>query len=245
MHDALDTVSRECFRSFAALPNAELIDGHGAFGVISDVPLTFFNGIATANAPVIPSVIDVFRRRGRAFRWWVRDGLGAELVAHGMRFGWDSTGMTANLTRMPETAPPPGLQIVQVRDVRAMADWALVLTTVFGRPAPERETWLSAFGALGLDGGQWAHFVGYTGGTPVATTSLLVAGELAGVYHVATMKEARGRGFGSAVTRAALEHARDRGAREAALQSSEMAVSVYRGLGFVERGTLSMYDWVP
>lgn len=244
MDDTLDTISRECFRSFAALPDADLVDAHGAFGVTTGVPLTFFNGIATAHAPDVAAVVEIFRRRGRAFRWWVRDGLGPELLANGLRFGWDSTGMTADLARMPDTPVPAELRIARVRDVAAMEEWALVLTTVFGRPPEHRPLWLSGFLPLGFDD-QWAHFVGYVDHVPVATTSVLVAGELAGIYHVATMNEARGRGFGSAVTRAALDYARDRGAREAALQSSPMAVNVYRGVGFVERGTLSMYEWVP
>lgn len=74
---------------------------------------------------------------------------------------------------------------------------------------------------------------------------MLLGGEVAGIYHVATLSSARGRGFGSALTHAALLHAVERGAREAALQSSELGLSVYRSLGFREHCALSMYDWRP
>jgi len=242
MYDALDTISRECFRSFAVLPNARLIDEHGAFGVMTDVPMTFFNGIATVHTPSIDGIIDVFRSRNRAFRWWVRDGLGSELLAHGLRFAYDSPGMTADLTRLPETVLPPELAIVQVRDRRGMAEWAYVLTTVFERPASEAELWVDAFDTIGFDG-NWDHFVGYVDGAPVATASVLSCGDVAGIYDVGTLTSVRGRGFGSAITRAALDHARDRGATEGALQSSEKGLRVYQSLGFETRAMLSMYTW--
>jgi ribosomal protein S18 acetylase RimI-like enzyme len=56
---------------------------------------------------------------------------------------------------------------------------------------------------------------------------------------------ARGRGIGSAVTRAAMSFARDAGATHAALQSSESGLEVYRALGFVHYCDLSLYDWRP
>ncbi len=161
-----------------------------------------------------------------------------------MKHVYDSTGMTADLRRLREWTPPRELEIVRVRDRRALADWARVLVTVFAAPPGAEEAWLEGFGAIGFEG-RWSHFVGYVDGTPVATTSMLLGGGMAGIYHVATMPSARGRGIGSAVTLAALQHARDQGATEGALQSSEMAVSVYRGLGFTDRGTLRLYDWKP
>lgn len=242
MYDPLDTISRECFRSFSVLPNARLIDEHGAFGVMTDVPMTFFNGIATAEAPEIAAVIDVYRSRNRAFRWWVRDGLGSELIEHGLRFAYKSAGMTCDLAQLAAVPSPSDLSIRQVHDRRAMADWAHVLTTVFERPSSEADWWVDSFDTIGFEG-DWSHFVGYVDEAPVATASVLTRGDVVGVYDVGSLKSMRGRGFGSAITRAALEHARDRGAKEAALQSSDMAVSVYRGLGFTQRATLSMYTW--
>ena len=88
---------------------------------------------------------------------------------------------------------------------------------------------------------EWTHFVGYLDGKAVSTTTLLVRGELAGIYHVVTVPEARGRGIGANTTNAALDLARERGATVAVLQSSEMGAPVYRTLGFVEYCTLPMY----
>lgn len=57
------------------------------------------------------------------------------------------------------------------------------------------------------------------------------------VSMVATRPEARRRGLASAVLRVALADARARGAVTASLQSSEMAVGLYVGLGFRPVGT--------
>ena len=244
MQDALDLITRNCFRSFRVLPDAEIVDDGGVFGVATRVPLTFFNGVVAAPAESIPAVVDFFRQRRCPFRWWVRDGIGSQLLANGMRYVWDSAGMIADLRQLPAYRPPRDLKIERVCNDALMGEWARLLMTVFERPASDIPIWREAYGALGYDS-EWAHFVGSADGEMVATTSVLLGGEVAGIYHVATLSSARGRGFGSALTHAALLHAVERGAREAALQSSELGLSVYRSLGFREHCALSMYDWRP
>jgi ribosomal protein S18 acetylase RimI-like enzyme len=65
------------------------------------------------------------------------------------------------------------------------------------------------------------------------------------VANVAVREEARGRGIGTAVTAAVLAAAQERGATDAVLVSSELGHSVYGGLGFVDVGTRSTWEWVP
>ena len=118
--------------------------------------------------------------------------------------------------------------------------------TVFERPKSDGVLWRLAYGQCGYeDPSPWAHFIAWDGDTPSATASVLMCGEVAGIYLVGTLASARGRGLGSAVTLAALHHARERGARWGALQSSKMGESVYRAIGFVSHGMLSMYEWHP
>jgi GNAT superfamily N-acetyltransferase len=240
--NAVDEMQRECFRTLATLPGARLIDVAGAFGAMTGIPLTFFNGIATAGPGTdIDAVCSIFQSARCAFRWWTHD-LGEELVKRGLRFVYDSAAMDAVMTGVPfDREPVPGLVI---RRAESLQTWAAVLLGVFGIPLENVRYWVDAYEFLGRQKEpRWAHFVAWDGNVPVATSSVLRAGDLAGIYHVATVAEARGRGIGAAVTLEALRHARDLGATRAALQSSPLGESVYRSLGFRHRGPLAMYDW--
>jgi len=76
------------------------------------------------------------------------------------------------------------------------------------------------------------NYVGYLNGKPVSTSSLIYGGGAAGIYSVATLPEARGKGIGSAVTLKPLQDACEMGYRIGTLQSSDMGFNVYKKLGF-------------
>src|SRR5688572_12192034 len=134
--DVFEALSRECFRSFSVLPNASLIDFDGVFGMINDIPLNFFNGIASARSPhQVEEVIESFRARERAFRWWLTSPeLEPAMQAHGLRHTYDSEAMSVDLTRRTFDAPT---DVVRVTDARGLRAWAEVITTVFDRPESE------------------------------------------------------------------------------------------------------------
>lgn len=252
---AIEQITVNCFRSFAGFPNAQLIDDGAVFGVMSHVPITFFSGIAATRfdgdvETQVARTIEQFRAARCAFRWWLTpstrpQGLASMLAAQGMRHAYDAPGMIADLTMVPLDVPlPEGVTIRRARNVDELTPWTDVFMPVFSRPRMEREIWRDAYERFGFEeDAPWTHFVAFLGDEPVATTTLLVDGAVAGVYHVATLPSARGRGIGAAVTRAAMRFARERGATRAALQSSESGFRVYQALGFVQKCDLSLYDW--
>jgi GNAT superfamily N-acetyltransferase len=252
--DAIEGIARECFWSFGSLPNARIVDDAGVKGVLTDVPIPFFNGIAMSHvdsADVAP-VVERFRAHGRPFRWWVSpstepQNLPPLLAAQGFRHVYDSAGMMADLTALRlEAALPEDLTIEQVTDLTGLKTFFDVFVPVFSRPVAEGTIWMDTYAHFGFgETSPWSYFVGRLGGTPVATTAVLHCGELAGIYHVATLDPWRGRGIAAALTRAGMRHARRRGASRAALQASEMGLGVYRELGFVEHCRLTLYDWRP
>jgi GNAT superfamily N-acetyltransferase len=75
-------------------------------------------------------------------------------------------------------------------------------------------------------------FVGRVGGEPVATAMLIASGAVAGIYWVATVPEARRRGYGEALTWAAVQAGRRAGCTVASLQASAMGRPVYERMGF-------------
>src|SRR5215213_858944 len=69
--EAVERIARECFRSFSRLPNARLIDEEGLFGVMTEVPVNFFSGIAMSDVSEeeVEPVLERFR--AHRFRWWI------------------------------------------------------------------------------------------------------------------------------------------------------------------------------
>ncbi len=249
---AIETITVNCFRSFAGFPNAETIENDSLFAVLSHMPIPFFSGVARTNLTEeeVDPTLDLLRSKGCPFRWWVTPstrpaGLAELLQARGLRHAYDAPGMIADLTTVPLDLPlPAGITMRQLTHVDELTDWLAVFTVVFSSPEHERWVWREAYERCGVgENKPWQHFVAFDGAKPLATTSVLVEGDLAGIYFVATMPEARGRGIGAAVTRAAMRYARDIGATRAALQSSDAGFSVYRGLGFEQRCVVSAYEW--
>ena len=64
---------------------------------------------------------------------------------------------------------------------------------------------------------------------------------IAGVYFVATLGEARGKGFADAVTRAVTNAAFDDGAAASTLQPSSMGDPIYRRMGYIEIYNYKVY----
>lgn len=248
---AIETITRNCFRS-VALPTSLVIDDESMYAVISHIPIPFFNGVARTNldAHEVEARFERLRAENCPFRWWVTpstrpEGLGARLVELGLVHGYDSPGMIADLSRAPLDVPAPdGVTIERLVQAPALEDWLNVFMTVFALPEERRAIFRDTYTRIGFgDGIAWQHFVAYEAGLPVATASVHVDGDLAGVYFVATLVEARGRGIGAAVTRESMRFARDAGATRAALQSSDSGFNVYRSLGFEHRCDVSAYEW--
>ena len=66
----------------------------------------------------------------------------------------------------------------------------------------------------------------------VATSMLVATGAVAGIYRVATLEDQRGRGYGEALTSAAVAGDSELGCRHASLQASKLGRPVYARMGF-------------
>jgi len=99
---------------------------------------------------------------------------------------------------------------------------------------------------LGL-GAQLAlqRYVAFLDGRPVDMSALFLGAGVAGVYEVATAKDARRQGSGAAATLAPLRRARELGYRIGVLQASALGTGVYARLGFQQVCSFSLYAWEP
>lgn len=151
------------------------------------------------------------------------------LEAHGWRHRAEPT--PAMTLALPASIPPPPreLAIHEVRTAAEVAAYGEAAFLGFGYPV----------GAAGL----FLHerllelshvrlYAGVVDGAVVATSMLVATGAIAGIYWVATRAEQRGRGYGEALTWAAVAGGREFGCRVAYLQASKAGFPVYARMGF-------------
>jgi GNAT superfamily N-acetyltransferase len=75
-------------------------------------------------------------------------------------------------------------------------------------------------------------FVGYEGEEPAASAVTVVKDGIAVIYTVGVRPRSRRRGYGQAITWAAIQAGRERGCDSSYLQASEMGLPVYKRMGF-------------
>lgn len=130
------------------------------------------------------------------------------------------------------TAPPipSGLRIEEVRDERGLRAFEVAIVRGFEMREVEAQGPGAAFGTGLLTDGRMRLWVGWEGERPVSAAATFVAAGINDVTLVATVPEARGRGYGAALTwRATLADA----ALPALLIASTEGRTVYERMGYM------------
>ncbi len=169
--------------------------------------------------------------------------LGRRLEARGMPGGPAGNWMLAELPlRPPELPVPPGFRFEQVRDAETLAEWARVSAAGFGG---DTQIFYDAYARHGFGPDASAlHYIGYLDDEPATSSTLLLAGGIAGVYDISTPSHLRRRGLGSAITFATAEEARARGQRRVWAWASQLGRPIYERLGFTAADFgLREYRW--
>lgn len=193
---------------------------------------------AQADGAYIDDSLAYFKARNTSeISLWLEDGVNqtgwdALLTARGFKWGDGPYGMSVDLNRLNESGQlPAGAEIKIVGDEKGVRDCAEVIMHGYGFPPDWKDITIDFLLGLGL-AGPYRSYVVYWEGKPVSTAAVFFGQEVAGIYTVATLPEARGKGFGAAVTLAPLLEARKIGYRAGILQASEMGFPVYKRLGF-------------
>lgn len=209
--------------------------------VATGLPLSFFNG-AFLRAPtdepehLVAEAIRFFGDRGLPWLLWVRDTVSPEILAAGRAAGLRDAGGPPAMGFMPiplPPTPPTELRIEIASTPEALQDHASMLRDGFGMP----QEFVDRLVQPGLlDDPDVAAFVGRVEGEPVSCSLLAISGTTAGVYNVATPERFRGRGYGEALTWAALEEGTRRDCTHGVLQASAAGYPIYRRMGFIDLG---------
>ncbi|MDX1942146.1 MAG: GNAT family N-acetyltransferase [Saprospiraceae bacterium] len=85
-------------------------------------------------------------------------------------------------------------------------------------------------------------FIGKYQDQAVATGTLFFDADSVGIYDIATLETARGKGFGSQMFHFLLEFAKQRGATSAVLQASPDGLGIYKRAGFQEVGLVKVFE---
>ena len=183
------------------------------------------------------------RRLGHCFQ--VRDGLEKELAprldAAGFRIG-ESTPVMVMAPIREQPGSLPELEIRRVATVQDLGRFRETAFDGFGLPVPAAKLFLTE-DMFALPTVRF--YLGCMDGEPACSVALVATGEVAGIYWVATREGFRGRGFGTAMTWAAIRGGLELGCRIASLQASKSGRPLYEAMGFAHTGSYRRFGPRP
>jgi len=191
---------------------------------------------AMAPEELLRRASDFFAGVGHGYSVWVRgeDGdrdLTEACEAAGLRLVFEMPEMVLR-SRVPEGAPPEGVEIRRLRTEAEAEDYWRVAAAAYASIGFPPEVFAFYEDHRGLLADNAASFLAYLDGSAVAIATTIASHGVAGIYWVGSLEAARGKGLGRAMTAKAINAGFDLGAEVASLQASPMGEPLYRSMGF-------------
>jgi GNAT superfamily N-acetyltransferase len=231
------------FRLAAGSPGGRVIEADGIIAAVTPAAryLSVFNGVVYEDAgaleAALPQLADAYDEAGvLAWTVWVpaadRDAA-AVLEAAGHVLDASPTAMAVGLGDLELSAPEA---LDADTDATAEQFEALSIEGFGGKAEYAR-------GAMsGFDGPDCHRHVARLHGRPVATVGVYDHQGDGGVYYVATLPEARGRGVATALMTRALLDAHERGCETTSLQATKLGRPIYERLDYRDLGAIEMWE---
>jgi GNAT superfamily N-acetyltransferase len=243
-------------RTIVERVSGDIIDDAHGFRFRSGLHSGFLNGVLRGHvhdddALRFAHEVRAWFPDGLPWRWVVGAGslpvnLADRLEADGFERRWPRMpAMTIDLASFDEHDwTPEGGRVTEVTNATELESWLSVRKVNLGLDDQTIAAWRRAHGDVGPGPDSvLRHFVGWLGERPVAGATLFLDDTTgtAGIYHVDVLPDARGRGFGKAVTAVALDVARGTGSSLGVLSASILGTPVYLRLGFRIVGHVSVF----
>lgn len=204
----------------------------------SGVALGEVNGVRRASSVDLPKAVRQVRAtlHDVPWTWWVADDHQAVIEQQLHDQGLETVERMPHMairTSIDIAAVSSGLRVRRIGD-EELDEFVALWVTNFGVP----EQFVEAIQMLERErprrDEQCTYLAGYLDGRMVATTLLLVAHEVAGIYCVTTHADYRGRGCGRTMTLSAMAEARRQNLPVVSLQATPDGLPLYRSIGFEE-----------
>lgn len=239
--------------NFGRGPGGSLHEENGLEWVEAPVPQLPYNAVLRTRLEeradeLIEDLINRFRERGVQFMWLDHptaqpDDLAERLEGQGLALVEHGTGMSLDLGSWhPEPEERREVVYREVTDEEGMRAYEDLITSYWEL---REESRAYVFGV-----NRWAdeqelgvRWVAYLDERPVGKVYLSWAGvaDTAAIFAVYVHPSARGLGVATRLTQLAIAKAAETGRSRVVLHSSEVAVQLYRRMGFVERCGLPVY----
>lgn len=195
---------------------------------------------------------EFFRRQQAAATWLITpssrpEDVAGRLRSHGCVLQERWLGMAATSNQIEWSQPgAPGVTMVRVGSDEDLRSWASIVTGVYRLPGAAGDMLFRFFSRAESEvHDRWRHYLAFLDGQPVATASLFLGTEEAGIYLVGTLPEHQRNGLARMLTLHAVAEAIDDGYDLLVLQATPEGHRLYRRLGFQTSHSIDAYRWDP
>jgi GNAT superfamily N-acetyltransferase len=223
-------------------------DVGGAYCWYSASHVPVFNGAAMFyehlfNPRTLSAIDDYFAARERPYALVTLDGLVPDASERLRKLHYTEFDFSPAMWLQGPThrwrESPEGLRISRVQTLPDLAAFRSILSQVFAISRHEVDLVL---GDRALKLPHVRHYLAWLGPAPVATTSLVLSGPLAGIWNVGTLPEHRRRGVAAELMHHAISEALDFGYTSSMLLASFAGLPLYERLGYRTISTARMFE---
>jgi ribosomal protein S18 acetylase RimI-like enzyme len=240
---------------FGRWPRGELHDQDGLLWFETPIKHLPYNGVIRSRLREGPSadaaiaaVMERFRARNAQCFWVFHPSasppdLGDRLLAHGLLPVERMTGMSLELESWNAPPLPQNVAFEEVLDDAGMRAYTDLTMRYWEIPDEDQELVRAFHRHWGPGRAPGHRYVAFVDGEAIGKAYVSLAGpaRVASIYGMSVLPKARGRGVASGMTATILQRAKELDCSRVVLHSTDMAVGVYRGIGFDESCEFRVY----